>query len=133
MSQENVEIARRVIDAVEQRNLDRLIELSDPEVEWRSAFADLAEGGVYWGHSGLRRYVRDMNDAWDLVRLEVKDALAVGNVTVLIGQIHYRGRGSGVEAKLAAGYMISFRDAKVTCFRAFLEPEQALKAVGLEE
>src|SRR5437764_1265 len=123
MSQENVDRERGVKGAGVERNLDRLIEKSDPEVEWRSAFADLAEGGVYWGHSGLRRYVRDMNSALDLVRLEVKDALAVGNVTVVIGQIHYRGRGSGVEAKLAAGYMISFRDAKVTCFRASLEPE----------
>src|SRR3954471_14153799 len=118
MSQENVKLAREVIEAVEHRNLDRLIELTDPEVEWRSAFADLAEDGVYRGHSGMGRYVRDMNDAWDLVRLDLEDALGVGNVALLVGKIHYRGRGSGVEATLAAGYVISFRQGRVMCFRA---------------
>jgi hypothetical protein len=79
----------------------------------------------------MQRYVRDISDAWEIVRLDVDDELAVGQVAVLVGRIHYRGKGSGVEAESPAGYMIKFDQGKVVCFRAFREPEQALEAVGL--
>src|SRR5436190_5113303 len=39
MSQETVRLAREVLDALGTHDAARLIELSDPEVEWRSFFA----------------------------------------------------------------------------------------------
>ena len=45
MSQENVEqLARQVMDALSRRNVERLIEFADPEVEWHSFFAELGDG-----------------------------------------------------------------------------------------
>ena len=133
MSQENVELAGQVVDAVAQRDLSRLIALTDPEVEWHSFFA-LGEGeGVYRGHDRMRQYVSDLNDAWEIVRPEVDDRLEVGDVVVLVGRLHYRGKGSGVETESQAGWVLTFRAGKVLCFRAFREPEKALAAVGLSE
>jgi ketosteroid isomerase-like protein len=132
MTEENVELARKVLDALGKRDPSLLIALSDPEVEWHSFFA-LGEGGAYRGHDGARRYMSDLDDAWEVVRAEVDDALAVGDVAVLVGRIHYLGKGSGVESASPAGWMLKFRDGKVLCFRAFREPEQALEAVGLQE
>jgi ketosteroid isomerase-like protein len=132
MSQETVELARKVMHALGTRDPSRLILLSDPEVEWYSFFA-LGEGGVYRGHDGTRRYMSDLNDAFEIVRAEVDDALGVGDVAVLVGRIHFHGKGSGLESESSAGWMLKFRDGKVLCFRAFREPEQALEAVGLEE
>ena len=131
MSQENVALAHEVIDAVERRDLSRLIDLTDPEVEWRSVFAEVGEEGVYRGHPGMRRYVMDISDAWEVVRLDVDDQLEVGDIAVLVGRIHYRGKGSGVETESPAGYMIKFHLGRVVCFRGFREPAQALEAVGL--
>jgi ketosteroid isomerase-like protein len=131
MSRENaVELAREVVDALNRRDLARMIALSDPEVEWHSFFAPLGEGGVYRGHDGTRRWVRDIDDAWEIVRADVDNALGVGDVAVLVGRIHYRGKASGVETESPAGWMFKFRKGKVLCFRAFREPEQALEAVG---
>ena len=93
----------------------------------------LAEGGVYRGHDGARRYMSDLDDAWEIGRAEVDDALEIANVAVLVGRIHYRGKGSGVESASPAGWMLKFRNGKVLCFRAFRAPEQALEAVGLSE
>jgi ketosteroid isomerase-like protein len=132
VSQENVELARKVLDTLATRDASRLISLSDPDVEWHSFFA-LAEGGVYRGQDGTRRYMSDLNDAFEIGRADVDDALAVGEVAVLVGRIHFRGKGSGVESKTPAGWMLKFRDGKVLCFRAFREPEQALEAAGLSE
>ena len=131
MSEAHLKAAHDVIDAVEQRDVSALIALTHPAVEWRSAFA-VSKGGLYVGHSGIREYVADMNDAWDIVRLDVDHELCVGDVVILVGRIHYRGKGSGVEAETDAGYVLTFRDGKVIGFRPFRDPEASLARVGLD-
>jgi len=133
MSQENLRLAHEVMVAFEQGELSRLIGMTDPDVEWRSAFAVAERGGAYRGHEGMRRYVRDMDDAWEVVYLDVDDELAVGDLVVLVGRIHYRGKGSGVEAEAPAGYVIKFREGKVVFFGPFREPEQALEGLVSRE
>ena len=131
MSQGSVELAGQVMDALGRRDLSRVIALTDPGVEWHSFFAELGDEGVYRGHDGTRQYMRDLNDAWEIVRADIDDRLGVGDVAVLIGRIHYRGKSSGIETETPAGWMLKFRDGRVICFRAFRDPEQALEAVGL--
>jgi len=132
MSRENLELAREVLDLLGTRDGSRLIALSDPEVEWHSFFA-ISEEGVYRGHDGTRRYMNDLEDAWEVGRAEVDDALGVGDVAVLVGRIHYRGKGSGVESASPAGWMLKFRAGKLLCFRAFRDPEQVLQRIGSSE
>ena len=96
MSRENVKLAREVLAALGTRDPSRLIALSDPEVEWHSFFALGETGGVYHGHDGTRRYMRDLSDAWEIGRAEVDDALGIADFAVLVGRIHFRGKGSGV-------------------------------------
>jgi ketosteroid isomerase-like protein len=132
MSQENVELAYNLMHTLSTRDPSLLISLSHPEVEWHSFFA-LGEGGAYRGHDGTRRYMTDLHDAFELMRADVDDALGVGNVVVVVGRIHFRGKGSGVESEAPAGWVLRFRNGKLLCFRAFREPEQALEAVGLPE
>ena len=133
MSQETVKLARELMKALSQGDLPRLIDFADPEVEWHSFFAELGEGGVYSGHEGTRRYLNDLGEAWEVVRADVDDVLAVGDVALLVGRIHYRGRGSGAETETAAGWMLKFRHGKLIRFRAFREPERVLEAAGLSE
>ena len=133
MSLENVEVVRQVIDAVARQDLSRLIELTDPEVEWQSFMADLGGGGTYRGHEGIHQYVRDLSEAWDLLLTEVEDTLAVGDLVLVVGQLRYRGKGSGAEARSPSGYVVELRDGRVLKMRAFRDPEQVLAAVGLRE
>ena len=62
---------------------------------------------------------------------ELHDALGIADFAVLVGRIHFRGKGSGVESTSPAGWMLKFRDGKLLRFRAFGEPAQALESVGL--
>jgi ketosteroid isomerase-like protein len=133
MSQENVEVARQLFSAVTQRDFDRLLDLTDPEVEWHSFFALGEAGGVYRGHSGLRRYVSDLNDAWEVVHPEIDGGVGAGDVVLLVGRIEYRGRGSGAGAEEKAGWVLKFHAGRVILFRAFREPELVLEAAGMSE
>ena len=63
------------------------------------------------------------------MRTDIDDSLAVGDVALFVGRIHYRGK-SGVETKTAAGWVLVFREGKIIRFRAFREPAQALGSLG---
>ena len=130
MSQGTIETARYVMAALSRGDLDALLAVTDPEVEWFSFFAELGERGVYRGHQGLSDCMSDLADAWEIVRADIDDVIAVGDVALLVGRIHYRGSGSGIEHETPAGWMLRFRNEKVIRFRAFREPEQALGSIG---
>src|SRR3954451_2777615 len=130
MSQENLERGRQVLRVLSEGDFASLVALTDPDVEWRSFFAELSEEGVYRGHEGMRQYGEDLRDAWEMVRAEADDGIAVGNVVLFVGRIHYRGKGSGAEDATAAGWVLRFRAGKVASFRAFRDPERALEAAG---
>jgi ketosteroid isomerase-like protein len=133
MSQENVRLVHGLVEAVAQQDLERLIELTDPEVEWHSFLAQLREGGVYRGHDGMRQYVQDLADTWEFLHTEVHDTLSVGAVVLMVGNLRYRGKGSGVEAESIVGYMLKVRRGKALLLRAFRDPEEIFEAVGLRD
>jgi ketosteroid isomerase-like protein len=130
MGRENVDVAAELVDAVARMDGSRLVELTDPEVEWHSFLAQLGEDGVYRGHAGIREYARDLTDAWEVFSAEVHDSVAVGDVVVLVGQLRYRGKGSGVDTESPAGWMARFRQGRVVHLRSFRDPESALGSVG---
>ena len=132
MGEPKADDARAVMEAVSTRQVDELIARCDENVEWYSFFAGLNEGGAYRGHAGLRQYVADMDETFQIVHAEVEDEVVVGDVVVLVGQIHYRGKESGLDSAMPAGWMLKFRGEKVLVFRAFREPEAALEAVGIQ-
>jgi ketosteroid isomerase-like protein len=129
MSQEKVQRAKQVLDAIAEFDFPRVIALTDPEVEWKSFFA-LGEEGFYRGHDGMRRYANDVNDAWEVLRPEIDAGLEVADIALLVGRLRYRGKESGVETQARAGWMFKFRDGRVLIFRAFREPERVFEAVG---
>ena len=131
MSTGNVELAREVLDALSRRDVERLVALSDPAVEWHSFFALGQDGGMYRGHEGVSQYMNDLTDALETGVAEVDDAMGIGDVTVLVGRLRVRGKESGAATEIPAGWMLKFVDGRLVRFRAFREPSEALAAVGL--
>jgi ketosteroid isomerase-like protein len=132
MSREK-ELAQRVLAAVARHDVSYLADAADPEVEWHTLIAGLGETGIYRGHDGTRRWLSDLDDAFGGTHADVDDGIAVGEVVVLVGRLHYRGRASGAESESPIGWMMRFRRGKVIRFRVFRDPEDALEAVGLRE
>jgi ketosteroid isomerase-like protein len=60
MSQENVELSKRVVDAWNRRDVEATIALEDPEVVWDPVLEETVEGQAYRGHAGLRQYYEDL-------------------------------------------------------------------------
>jgi hypothetical protein len=66
VSQENVEIVRRAIDANRsgppEETVDVAVALSDPACVFASRLSSV-DGATYRGHDGIRRYFADLADA----------------------------------------------------------------------
>src|SRR5438067_1930544 len=140
MSQENVELVVKLLPRAGQ-NLVPLFRDDDAWAAFTEAVApffhrdfETLAGGLpdgettYIGLDGFRAAWRDWTGLWATYRTEIDDALGIADFAVLVGRIHFRGKGSGVESTSPAGWMLKFRDGRLLRFRAFREPAQALEA-----
>jgi hypothetical protein len=92
MSQENVEIVQRAIDAFIQRDLDAVVRESDPDVvvDW-SRSAGL-EAGIYHGYQATRDFWSARLEMWDRIIflpdefIEHGEYVVVPNRTLLWGR-----------------------------------------------
>lgn len=92
-------------------------------------------GDDYLGHSGVRRYMRAVYEAFEEYRPEIEELRDVGEGRVLTLAIeHGRGRGSGaqVEARHTA-HLWTLRDGRAIQLDLFLDRRRAFETVGLPE
>ena len=74
MSQENVEIVRRAVAAINDRDLDGYMACCSEHVELRTPLIV----GVYEGRKGIQRYFSDVEDAAPDFRIDINRVETVG-------------------------------------------------------
>jgi ketosteroid isomerase-like protein len=133
MSQENVEVVRRIYEAVASRDTATVLSLYDPDVEWDfSRGPGIVAAGIYRGHEGLRRWFREWYAAWETLDDTNERLIDVGHHVISVSNIRGRGRTSGLEATLSDAVGVwTVREGKVVRVVWFGPP--ALEAVGLSE
>ena len=132
MPQQHVEIARRVIDAFNRRDVDAIFECVNPDVEWLPAMPVTFGGGPLRGREGIESYIREVTDTWKEYRVVGQDFRDLGEEEVLVlSRIEGRGAGSGGLVDAAMGQIFDFRDGKIARVRTYLDHGEALKAAGL--
>jgi ketosteroid isomerase-like protein len=138
MSQENVEIVRRLWDAASRRDVEAVLVLYDPEVEFdvsRHPLTSLIGGRrVYRGHEGLRSFFRERSEALENVEDVYEELIDAGDHVVAVAHVRGRGRGSGVEVELPhAAAVLTIREGKVVRVVFLPTRDEALEAAGLGE
>ena len=132
MSQENVELVHRGLDAINRRDLDALLALCDPDVESSRASRNWG-GGPYRGHDGMRNWWQNFFGVWLKVSAEIEDVRDAGDVTVT--RMRFRGRGIDSEApwEQTQWQVAEWRQGKVIRLLAFLSEADAVEAAGLRD
>jgi ketosteroid isomerase-like protein len=138
MSEENVAVVRELLEAFARRDHESAFEFYDPEIELDSSrLAELIPdiAGVYRGHEGVRTYWRRWLEAWRDLEFEVQDVRDGGEeIVALIGNQRQWGRHSGIATEIPPyAIVFTFRNGKVTRWRAYPNQQSALKAAGLSE
>jgi len=133
MSQENVEIVRRGFEAYNARDFPQLANLMTPDFVWDMSRVDAPTSARYAGLPELRGFVETWSESFaseDVVAEEVYDA---GDQVVVIVRQAGRGRASGIEIEQRFAMVWSVHDGRASRMDMYRTPEEALKAVGLEE
>jgi ketosteroid isomerase-like protein len=124
----SIETMRRAYEAFKALDAEALIAVADPEIEFGTSAA--APGGTYRGHTGVRRYMKEIEvafgDRWDA---EIERVADVGDDRViLVARIFGEGR-AGEPLELHVAHVWELRDEKLLRGTVYPDPAEALAAV----
>jgi ketosteroid isomerase-like protein len=131
VSQENGEVLRTVYAEWERGNLRAGRDLLDAGIEsvWPPEFPS---GGVYHGADAHARAMREWLSPWEDFELTAEGFCDADDRVVVPFRVRARGRESGIEVERRWAHIWTMLGGKVMRFEVSLDPDQALKAVGLE-
>jgi ketosteroid isomerase-like protein len=134
MSQDNLQLVRRVYDLWNQGDIDAATELFDPEVVWHG-YTHLPDSGRRDGVDEVRAWVTDFAEAWGEIWVSIERLVEVEDDAVLaLVRMSGRGRDSGVAVTSGVdGHLWTIRAGRIVAVRLFQGSRAALEAVGLRE
>ncbi len=132
MSQENVDLIKRQIEALNRGDWEASTEGVSPQVEWVVAREHPSSRTVR-GLEELRVYQQDWRQMLGGLRFDCEEVIARESVVVAIGRIKGIGAGSGAEIEVPIGFVSRFCDGLVVKVEEYLDPSEALEAAGLSE
>jgi ketosteroid isomerase-like protein len=121
---------RLVLEAVNRRDAEALVDLMHPDVEFFPILAAL-EGPVYSGHVGVRRWLRSLELDWQLYETRLERVYDLGDSALGLGGWHARGRTSGVELHMQPGaWHARVAQGRVVLWRTYTDRAEAFRALG---
>lgn len=132
MSQENIDIVRRSLDAYSRRDVETLRAVTDPAVELDWSASHGFQARVYKGFDTALGFYSEYFEVFDKIAFDVERITAVGDRVVVSNVARQRGR-DGIEVTARSALVFTVRDARITRIRLYQELDEALRAVGLEE
>jgi ketosteroid isomerase-like protein len=131
VSEENVEIVRRLQEQFNEDGWDALWRVADPEIEFREP-PEQPGSTVFRGLDAVRIGVtRSWQQNWSAHRSVAERFVDLGDDRVLMLTVeHLRGR-DGIEVEQPAGTVVTLRDGKIVRFEPHWNQQAALDAVGM--
>jgi ketosteroid isomerase-like protein len=98
-----------------------------------STFRDLMGVREYYeGAEGIRRFLQDWTEAFEEWQIEVEALHDAGEKVVAVCRQLARSRTSGAPVDMRFAQVFTLRDGLETRMEMYADPDEALKAVGLE-
>jgi ketosteroid isomerase-like protein len=133
MSEQNVEVVRRLQDAFNRRDRAALARVLGPDLEFIPMLARL-EGRVYHGPDELLEWVDALEEDWEEFELCPEQYFDLGDRVLCLGHWRARARTSGVELDGQPGaWLVDVRDGLITRSETFTHRADALDAAGVSE
>jgi ketosteroid isomerase-like protein len=132
MSEENVDAARRHIQAWNRRDLATWLDSFplDGELDWSRSRGPLK--GIYRGHEELRSFWDELWSMFEDIQLETHGFTDAGSEVVVPNTGHLRGR-DGIEVVARSAFVFTMHKGQIAQLKMFQERAEALQAAGLSE
>jgi ketosteroid isomerase-like protein len=126
-------LVRRAFEAFADRDLDRLLEIMDPEIEFFAPTAVIAnDGRCYRGHDGIERYLRDVDQTWSRLEIVPEKFREVGNHVVVLGRVLAKAR-DGLEIDSPAAWVWQISSGALTWGCTYANPGESFMGLTLED
>jgi ketosteroid isomerase-like protein len=131
MSQENVEIVRRMYEAFHGGDADGALAYFDPEVEVDASVR--VDEGIGHGRDAVNAMVARWLAAWDEWREEIEEIRDLDSRVLVISKQRGRAKGSGIEVETRYAVLYEIQDDLITAMTLYATAAEALEAAGLRE
>jgi ketosteroid isomerase-like protein len=128
MSQENVEIVRTAAVANNSGDIDALMELYDPEVEFVTLLL-----GNYHGKAAIRPIFEENRKALSGDRLDPDELIDAGDKVIAVVHVGGAGATSGIALDDRIALVATLRGGLIVRQQSFRNKTEALEAAGLRE
>jgi ketosteroid isomerase-like protein len=133
VSEANLEIVRRAWDAWADRDLDRLTEDWDPDIEWDlSNFEEAPPGMRARGVAQVMALIANWMAAFEIYELTVDEQAAAGEKVLLIVSRRARERATGKQVDTTAAQVWTLRDGRIVQIASYSDLDAGRKAAGLD-
>ena len=132
MSEENVELARRALEALDRRDLSSWLAVSDEDLEVVPT-RDWPEPGVRGAEAAFNWYVQAFDTLQPFRTADTEFIDAGADKVLLQYRIDVRGRRSGAKVEWRRWCVVIMRKGRILRGEWFLERAEALEAAGLSE
>ena len=128
MSEENVEIVRKAVEAYARGDLDTALTYADPDIIWNPV-----EEVASKGHDAIRANLERWETDWEDYEATPEEHIDAGDQVLVTIHWSGRGRGSGLRVDIRTYNLYTLRDGKAIRMDEFTEQSEALEAAGLSE
>jgi len=124
------DLARGLYELFNARELDALMELLAPDIEWDWSRSLGPDNGIHHGTRAVRRFLRTGWEHWDTIEMVPEEVVEAGDEVVVSVHVRLRGR-DGIEVEARGPHVQTWSGAKLTRYRLFQDEEDARAAIGL--
>ncbi len=134
MSEENVELVRRIFDSVNQRDFDQALDAitEDFVMDWSNSIGPAK--GVYRGRDQVRQLWESYLEAFGSLEWNPEVFVEVDDSRlIVVNRNRVRGRTSKAEVEAVGAQLWSIHGGKARSVTVYQSKVDALKATGLSE
>src|SRR3989454_8222271 len=131
MSQENVAVVRAIHEALARGESPATLGLLHPDIEYVNP-AGAVEPGTRRGIAAYEDALRSMHEAFEDVRIEVREIIDAGDQVVVLATYTARGRGSGAQRQHEGGTYGPFGTGRLSASSGSISRPTPSKPQGYE-
>ena len=125
----DLEIAKRMFEAWNSGNVDRMTEFWSDDGDWIWEDApEIPDARVVRGREQVEEHLRGVIGLMGEMEIKVEELVDLGDEVLAVIRFNVRGAQSGIELDVPAFQLLRFENGRVRRYRMFMDREQALRA-----
>jgi ketosteroid isomerase-like protein len=131
MSQQDIDTLVQLMEAFNERDMERILSLTDPEFEAVVTAQLSAEPDTYRGPEGIRRYFESFYEVMDEIEFEAERFWDAGDAVVAAVHMRAKGRRTAIAVVQSFAQLWRMRGGRALRVHTYPSREEALAAAGL--